>query len=203
MKELLIATTNPGKLKEFKTFLSYLPLKLVSLKDLKITHKPNETGKTFAENAILKAKFYYKLSGLPTLADDGGFEIDVLHGEPGVLSHRWMDPTRENTDEELISYTLKRLHGIPLEKRTVQLRLVLALILPDQKVVTVAETERGIIPLKASAKQKFGYPYRSLLYFPEIQKYYVELNQQEMDRYNHRKRAVDKLKPISHQFLTL
>ncbi len=131
MKKLLIATTNPGKLGEITRYLSDLPIKLVGLKDLKITDKVEETGATFEENAIIKAKFYCEKSGLPTIGDDGGLEIDVLGGAPGVKSHRWIHGDREDTDEELIAHTIKQLKGIPLENRKAQLRAVLALALPD------------------------------------------------------------------------
>ena len=94
MKKLLIATTNPGKLSEINRFLGDLPVELVGLKDAGITDAVEETGSTFEENAILKAKYYCKKSGLPTLADDGGFEIDALDGQPGVKSHRWIHRDR-------------------------------------------------------------------------------------------------------------
>ena len=147
MSKLLIATTNPGKLAEFKQFLADVPIEIVSLSDVSIHRKPEETGKTFEENAILKVQFYYKFSGLATIADDGGFEIDALSGAPGVNSHRWIDPTRESSDEELIEYTMKRLEDVPLEKRGAQLRLVLALVLPGDKIQTVEAKIRGIVPL--------------------------------------------------------
>ncbi|MBI5019181.1 non-canonical purine NTP pyrophosphatase [Candidatus Gottesmanbacteria bacterium] len=204
MNSLLIATTNPGKLNELRLFLGDLPLTLVSLTDAGITTYAEETGKTFAENAILKAKYYAEKSGFPTLADDGGFEIDALHGEPGVKSHRWVYGDRENTDEELIAHTMTRLNGTPEGKRGAQLRLVLALVTPDGKVYTAEEKVRGIIPLAPANKVTPGFPYRSLLYLPEINKYYNhdELTPEETDRYNHRKRALDKLRPILRGLLT-
>lgn len=201
--KLLIATTNPGKFDEIKHFLSDLSLELVGLKDLRITHIVDETGKTFEENAILKAKFYCQKSGLPTLADDGGFEIDALKGEPGVKSHRWIHGNREDTDEELIEYTLEKLRGLPLAMRGAQLRLVLALIFPDDRKFTVEEKTRGLVAEKASVHMTPGFPYRSLLYLPEIEKYYDQdlLTPEETERFNHRKRAIDKLKPILIQWM--
>lgn len=204
MNKLLIATTNPGKLKEIKRFLSDLPLELVGLPDVGITEKVEETGITFDENAVLKAKFYAQKSGLPTLADDGGLEIDALSGEPGVKSHRWIHQDREDTDEELITYTLDRMKDVPDEKRGAQLRLVLALVLPSGEIFTAEEKVRGIIPRKAAAYRHPGFPYRSLLFLPEIKKYYdhEELTESETDRYNHRKKAIDLLKPILKLKLT-
>lgn len=204
MATLLIATTNPGKLAELRLFLSDLPITLVSLKDVGITDSVEETGSTFAENAILKAKHYAKESGLVTLADDGGFEIDALHREPGVKSHRWVYGDRENTDEELIVYTMKRMAGVPEGKRQAQLRLVLALADTSGKVFTAEESVRGIVPLVPTNKVTPGFPYRSLLFLPEINKYYNhdELTAEETDRYNHRKLALDKLRPILRGLLT-
>lgn len=198
MQKLLIATTNPGKLADLKKFLSDMLLNLVSLSGLNIFETVEETGKTFAKNAIIKATFYQKLSGLPTLADDGGFEIDALGGEPGVRSHRWPDPQREADDEELITYTMKRMEGIPLKERSAQLRLALALALPNGKVFTAEEKVRGIIPIQPAIHRTKGYPYRSLLFLPEINKFYdhSKLTEQEIKDYDHRRRAVEKLKPI-------
>lgn len=194
--KLLIATTNPGKLAEIKQFLGDLPIELVSLSDIGITDSVEETGKTFEENAILKAKFYAAKSGFLTLADDGGFEIEALGGEPGVKSHRWVHGDRENTDEELVAYTMERMKGI--ENRSAQLRLVLALALPDGTIHTAEESVRGIIPFVPRNKITPGFPYRSLLFLPEINKYYNhdELTQEETVRFNHRKKALDKLKPL-------
>lgn len=202
MQKLLIATTNPGKLSEIKRFLGDLPVELVGLKDVGITEVVEETGRTFEENAILKARFYCQKSGLPTLADDGGFEIDALGGEPGVKSHRWIHQNREDTDEELIAYTLEKMKDLPRARRGAQLRLVLALIFPDGRKFTVEEKTRGIVAEKSSLHRTSGFPYRSLLFLPEINKYYDHdlLTPEETDRFNHRKRALDKLKPILIQW---
>lgn len=198
MNKLLIATTNPGKLAEIKLFLSGVPVELIGLKDVGITDHPEETGISFEENAILKAKHYAKESGLPTLADDGGLEIDALNGEPGVKSHRWIHSDREDTDEELIQYALDRMKDIPEDKRGAQLRLVLALVMPDAEVFTSEEKVRGIIPQKPSDVRHEGFPYRSLLFLPEINKFYNhdELTATETETYNHRKKALEILKPI-------
>ena len=198
MKKLLIATTNPGKLAEIRRFLEDTGVELVGLQDVGITDTVEETGATFEENAILKATFYSQKSGLPALADDGGFEIDELGGEPGVRSHRWVDPARESSDDELIAYTIERMKGIPEGKRWAQLRLVLALVFPDGTVHTSMDAVRGIVPLKPSPERASGFPYRSLLYLPEIRKFYNHdlLTAEETEKYNHRKRALDKLKPF-------
>ena len=179
-------------------FLGDLPIKLVDLKDVGIADVVEETGKTFEENAILKATYYAKKSGLPTIADDGGLEIDALNGEPGVKSHRWIHGDREDEDEELIQFTLEKMRGLPRARRGAQLRAVIALALPNGNVSTATAATRGIIPQKASPVRVAGFPYRSLLYISEIGKFYNhnELTPDETDRYNHRKKALEILKPI-------
>ncbi len=195
--KLLIATTNQGKLKEIQRFLSDVNVELVSLKDLGILDVVEETGKTFEENAILKAKFYAEKSELPTLADDGGFEIDALNGEPGVKSHRWIDSTRESSDEELIGYTVLRMKDIPEGKRGAQLRLVMAFVSSAKEVHIAEASIRGVVPVHPDGKHYEGFPFRSLLYLPEIEKYYSheELTEIENEKYNHRKNALEQLKP--------
>lgn len=183
--------------------MSDLPVKLVSLKELKISGQPKETGKTFEENAIIKAMFYAEKSGLPTIADDGGLEIDALNGEPGVKSHRWIHGDLENDDEELIAYTIKKLNKVNLPERGAQLRAVIALALPNGQIYTAEGVIRGIIPRKPSDTRVAGFPYRSLLYLPQLNKFYNsdDLTPEENDAYNHRKRALEELKPILQKYL--
>ncbi len=198
MKKLLIATTNPGKFAEISSFLSDLSIELIGLKEAGIKDVFEETEKTFEENAILKAEYYAKISGLPTIADDGGFEIDALDGEPGVKSHRWIHGDREDTDEELIAYTIKRLKGVPLPDRGAQLRAVVAFSLFNGETKTATAFTRGVIPLQPSKTRTPGFPFRSLLYLPQISKFYNYdvLSKEENEEYNHRKKALEELKPF-------
>lgn len=204
MKTLLVATTNPAKLAELREFLSDLPITLVSLTDVGITSHVEENGKTFEENARIKATHYAKDSGLPTIADDGGLEIDVLGGEPGVNSHRWIHKDQEDEDEELIQHALLRLKDIPIEKRGAQLHLVIAFATPEGKTYTSEGMIRGVIPLQPSSYRRKGFPYRSLLYLPELNKFYNhdELTEEENKKYNHRKKAVEQLIPVIRKALT-
>lgn len=203
MKKLLIATTNQGKLYEIISFLSDLPLELVSLSDVHITDRVEEIGKTFEENAILKAKFYAQKSGLPALADDGGAEIDALGGDPGVKTRRWTRSDRDSTDEELIAFTLEKLKDVPLQERGMQLRAVIALALPSGQVHTATAKIRGVIAIKPSPERHSGFPFRSLMYIPELGKFYNHdlMTSQENDEYNHRKKALEELKPILQRYL--
>lgn len=197
MDKLLIATTNPGKLDEIRLFLAGLPVTLLGLRDVHVEGQPEETGTTFDENARIKALWYAERSGMPTIADDGGLEIDALGGEPGVHSHRWVHQDREDTDRELIDYTLTRMAGVPEGKRTARLRVVIAFALPGRVIATETGSVEGIIPDRASDHLTPGFPYRSLLYIPDIGKYYDHeaLTPGETDRYNHRKAVLAKLRP--------
>lgn len=196
--KLLLATTNPGKLSELKQgFLALAEQgwELVDLSGFDNVGKPNETGKTFKENALLKAKYYAEKTGLPTVADDGGIEIDFLNGEPGVLSRRW--PGHEATDEELIKYTLKKLDKVPAHKRGAQLSTCLCFLDPQtKKTEFVQESVRGVIDSKPSDERIEGFPYRALFVVDAYKKYYDELTPQEHDKINHRLKAVSKLSDV-------
>ena len=161
MQKLLIATTNPAKLSELSQFLSDLPVKLVSLKDLGINRKAPEIGRTFVQNAIGKARFYFNISGLA------------------------------------------RIRKLPETERDAQLRLVLVLFLPNGKIHVSQARVQGIIPNQPSSHTTAGFPYRSLLFIPQLHKFYneAELTPEEDLKYNHRRKAVEKLKPIIKKYL--
>ena len=193
VNKLLIATTNPGKFAELKKYLEELPVKFISLADLKITEVPVENGRDFMGNAVLKAEFYSKIAKLPTIADDGGLEIFALGGEPGVNSHRWLKG-KEATDEELINYTLNRMRPFKGDQRRAQLRAVIALSIPGKKTVTSEAMISGVIAEKPSKNRIRGYPYRSLFLVTQFKKYYDDLTDEEHEIVNHRKKALEKIK---------
>ncbi len=195
MNKVLIATHNKAKLKEL--YMGVSPLRdqgiaVVSLDDLAVHEDPEETGTTFRENSILKARFYANLTGLPTIADDGGLLIETLNNEPGVKSKRWMG--RDATDEELIAYALHRLEDLPDDKRTAYLETTLCLFDP-QSNRTFCESERirGRIAHAPSGNPTEGYPYRALFIVEEFNKYYDELTADEHERTNHRLKALGRL----------
>lgn len=193
MNKILIATTNPAKFGEYQTLLSKYPLETMRLQDLKIDGGPIESGTSFEENAIIKARYYFNLTNLPSLVDDGGLEIEALNNEPGVYSRRWLG--REMQDDELIDEVFKRMKDVPPDKRRCKLALVLALATPFGIVISDGSVE-GIIAEKPSHTRIPGYPYRSLMYFPAYGKYYSELSDQENEILNHRKAAVEKIHDI-------
>ncbi len=196
MQKLLIATTNQGKLKEFKNFLSDIPMELVSLIDLGITQDFEENGKTYEENSEGKARFYSNLSGIPSLSDDGGIEIVALNNEPGVRSRRWLG--HEATDEELINHMIKISKDLPEDNRTAYFRTVISVVFPDRTLLQEQGEVKGIIAKEPFLKLNKGYPYRSFFYLPEINKYYHEsdLSPEQERLYNHRYKAIQKLRPV-------
>src|SRR5258708_35149893 len=150
MRQLLIATTNPAKLAEYKLILRDvgIELELVSLGDVGISESPEETGSTFTENALIKARFYFERAGIATLADDGGLEIDALGGEPGVRSHRWLGSGGDDSDEALVAEVIRRMKTVETARRSARLRAATALIYDDggrvREQVAVAAIE-GVI----------------------------------------------------------
>ena len=126
---LLIATGNPGKMREYQGLLRDVPFELVSLQDLGINHEVDETGETFEQNAWLKASEYAAISGILTLADDSGLEVDALSGEPGVRSARYGGDSCTN-DQDRVALLLKNLENVPREERGARFRCVIAIVLP-------------------------------------------------------------------------
>ena len=195
IKQILLATTNKAKLEELMLGtkpLINLGIEIITLKDLKIPQGPEETGKTFEENSKLKAQFYGNLTGLPTIADDGGLLIPYLNNEPGVKSSRWLG--REATDQELIDYTLLRLQKTKNTDRIAYLQTCLCFFSPkDEQLIFETEKIKGQIAQKSSDRPTHGYPYRALFIVEQYQKYYDELTETEHQEINHRIKALNRL----------
>ncbi len=196
MKKLLVATKNPGKIVEIKSFLKDLPFEIVSLKDVGINDDIKETGNTYEENSLLKALFYSRLSGLPVISDDGGLEIKALNGATGVKSRRWLG--HEATDEELIKHMKKISQELPENNKIAYFKTVVTFALPNGKYFQSKGKVKGEIARKPLLKLLKGYPYRSFFFLPQINKFYHEsqLLKEEERVYNHRYKAIEKLKPI-------
>lgn len=194
--KLLIGTSNPGKAAELAGYMGELGFEIVTLRDLAIP-SVEETGETFEENAALKARAYAAASGLPTLSDDAGLEIDVLGGAPGVRTRRWLGEEGV-TDLKLFVAVLDRMRGIPPPKRTARLKAVLALATPDGRVTTASGSAEGRIVEEHEARPDkivSGYPFKSLLMLDEVGKLYCDLTEEEHRAVNHRHRAVRSLLP--------
>lgn len=199
-KKILIATKNPGKLAEFRVLLKDIPAKLLSLKDLKIDYEVKEEGKTFQENAIKKAREYHKLCSLVTLAGDGGLEIETLNGEPGVNTHRWFG--HPLADEEYIKAVLSKMKNVPEGKRKANMKIVLALAIPDIKQLKVFEGKIDfMIASKPYNKIIPGYPLRSLMFLPKEKKYFAEVSFEQQSQFSVIGKAVKKLKPYLKKIL--
>jgi XTP/dITP diphosphohydrolase len=203
MQKLLIATTNPGKIKEMSIFLANLPVQLMSLKDVGIFQDIEETGKSYEENAQLKATIYARLSGLPAVSDDGGLEIAALDGAPGIKSRRWLG--YEATDAELIAHLKKIAKTLPKDNRKATFKTVVSFALPIGAVWSTEGSIEGIIKEEPNIALLAGYPYRSFFFLPTLNKYYneSELTKKEMKAYNHRYKAIEKLKKIITKELKL
>src|SRR6266852_3257032 len=144
MRRLLIATTNPAKLAEYRLILRDIELDLVSLAEVGITDTPEELGATFEENALIKARFYFEQARTATLADDGGLEIDALGGEPGVRSHRWLGSGGDDSDDALVAEVIRRMKGVEAAQRTARIRATLALMQREGGVIREKTAEGAI-----------------------------------------------------------
>ena len=196
MQRLLIATTNPAKLAEYRLLLRDLELDLVSLSDAGISDVPEETGATFEENARIKARFYFARAHAATLADDGGLEIDALGGEPGVRSHRWLNSGRDDSDQALVNEVMRRMKDVPPGRRSARLRAATALIYDDGGQVRerVAEAAiEGVIAERAYPLLRAGFPYRAVLFMPERNCFVGELGDEEEAKISQRRVALAKL----------
>lgn len=218
--DLLLATSNPGKVEELRELLTELPVTLRALTNFPSVPDCPENEPTFEGNAVVKAKFYAERTGLPTIADDGGLEIDALNGWPGVHSRRLLDDGRRATDEEMIQEVLRRMKGIPPERRGCQMRSVVAFAAPPLTSVTPSRSpllqgggeivagqgiDRGIIAQQPSAYRIPGFPFRSIFYHPEQKMTTaeaVERGARMADVMHHRRDAVAAILPKLRAWIT-
>ena len=188
--KLLIATGNPGKMREYADLLADLPFELVSLRDLGITHEVDETGETFSENAWLKASEYAAISGLLTLADDSGLEVDALSGEPGVRSARYGGDSCKS-DEDRVELLLKNMKDVPWEERGAKFRCVIAIVRPEgEEPILVAQAEgfvAGMIQYQAQGDDGFGYD--PVFYLPEYDQTAAQIPSDLKNQISHRAEA--------------
>jgi XTP/dITP diphosphohydrolase len=198
MIKLLIATNNPGKMREYKEILVDLPVVLTSPADEGLTLDPAETGQTFEENAIIKAEAFAKASGLLTLADDSGLEIDALGGEPGVYSARYGD-TAKHDHAGRYQLVLDKLAAkkVPWTERTARFRCVVALATRDRLVGTTQGTVEGFIAYEPKGDGGFGYD--PIFFVPELNHTLAEMTSEQKHRISHRARAAWAVIPLIEQ----
>ena len=185
---LLIATNNLGKLRELTGLLAESPYTPISLADIGIDEDVAETGSTFEENATLKATSYARMSGILTLADDSGLEVEALGGQPGVLSARYAGDGA--TDSQRIAYLLDKLDNISEADRAARFCCVLALATPGEAVQLYSGECRGRILESPRGENGFGYDPVFLL--EGLGKTMAELTQDEKNGVSHRSRAAGK-----------
>ncbi|HLQ27969.1 MAG TPA: XTP/dITP diphosphatase [Ktedonobacteraceae bacterium] len=185
MRDLLLATTNRHKLKEFRTIFSDIPFRLLSLSDIHAHMDVEETGTTFAENAEMKALAYAEISGMLTLADDSGLEIDTLGRAPGVYSARYAGAG--TSYEERFRLILEQLKGLPMEQRTARFRCAITLAEPSGYFRTVEGTIEGSIAEAPRGNHGFGYD--PIFYVPELGKTFAESPSEQKNSISHRGRA--------------
>jgi XTP/dITP diphosphohydrolase len=190
--ELLIATGNPGKVREYDELLAGLPLTCVGPADLGITLDVEESGGTYQENAALKALAFSRASGQLTLADDSGLEVDALDGRPGVRSARYGGPGMGDADRWKL--LLRELEGVPREERTARFRCVIALATPDGTVTTAEGSCEGVIAFEAAGAHGFGYD--PVFYLPDRRCTMAQLPAEVKNRISHRGRAAQAARPL-------
>ncbi len=191
-RQLLIGTSNKGKLSEIKSFLSTSMFDIVTLDDLKINiEDPEETGTTLEDNAILKARYYGEKTGLLTLADDGGIYIDALDGWPGIKSAR----SFEGNDVTKDAAMMEELASVPTEERTAVFRTCLALYDPQSGQLTTSHGElRGEIHTDKMDAGDIAWGYNKIFYVRDLDKTYAEMNLAEKNGISHRGKALQRMK---------
>lgn len=196
-KRIIFATGNEGKMKEVRMILTDMGVSVVSMKEAGVRADIVENGKTFEENAVIKAKAVMKLTGQIAMADDSGLVIDFLNGEPGIYSARYMG---EDT-----SYTIKnqnlidRLQGVEESRRTARFVCAIACALPDGTVLTTEGTMEGIIGYESRGENGFGYD--PIFYLPEFGCSSAQLSPEKKNELSHRGKALRKMREELEAYL--
>ncbi|PIC77823.1 non-canonical purine NTP pyrophosphatase [Sporosarcina sp. P19] len=198
MKEVLIATNNKGKAKDFEVLFRPLGINVLTLQDIEESIDVEETGTTFVENAVLKAETVANLLGKVVIADDSGLEVDVLNGEPGVYSARYAGEPSD--DEANIDKLLANLVEVPETARQARFRCVLAIAGPGIGTTTYSGSCEGIITDQRQGTNGFGYD--PIFYVPSRGKTMAELSAEEKNAISHRGAALAQLKKQLPEFLT-
>lgn len=183
---IVFATGNEGKMREIRMILADLGLEIVSMKEAGILADIEENGKTFEENARIKACGIAELCREIVLADDSGLEIDALNGEPGVYSARYLG---EETSYHVKNRNLiQRLEGVPEEKRTARFVCAIAAVLPDGRILETKASMEGRIGYEERGEHGFGYD--PIFMLPELGKSTAEISASEKNRLSHRGKAL-------------
>lgn len=189
-KQIVLASANKGKLKELQSQLAELAVEIIPQSQFAIVDA-DETGLSFVENAIIKARHAAKLSGLPAIADDSGLEVDYLHGQPGIYSARFAG--NDATDAANNAKLLEQLAGVPEQQRSARFQCVLVYMRDanDPTPLICQGSWEGRILEQASGENGFGYD--PLFYIEEKNCSSAELDASEKNRISHRGTALSKL----------
>ena len=195
MKEIIVASTNQGKIKEIKAMLKDIDIEVLSMKDvLEQELEIEETGTTFKENALIKAQTIANIVNKPVLADDSGLEVDALDKQPGIYSARFLGAdTSYNIKNQYIIDALKD------KERTARFVCALALVIPGQEPILIEETMEGLINDKIEGANGFGYD--PIFYFPPCQMTSAMMSMEEKNKYSHRAKALKELYTILKEIL--
>lgn len=193
MKEAIIATHNPGKVKEFKEILEPRGYDVKSLAEIGFTEEIEETGHTFEENAIMKAEAVAKAVNKMVIADDSGLSIDNLGGRPGVYSARYAGEQKD--DQANIEKVLSELKGIEKEQRTARFRCALAVSIPGEETKTVEGHVEGYIA--EEPRGEYGFGYDPIFIVKDKDKTMAELTSDEKNKISHRADALKKLSKLA------
>jgi XTP/dITP diphosphohydrolase len=194
---LVMASRNPGKIRELKELLQDLGITLLSLADFPNLPEIPEEGATFAENAAAKALAVARLTGRPALADDSGLAVDALKGAPGVFSARYaLDRTAPAppTDADNWRKLLQELQGVPWEERGARFVCEIALAWPEGRLLRAQGECRGVIALEPRGGTGFGYD--PVFWVPEYQATMAQLGPAIKNRISHRARALAALRDL-------
>ena len=187
---LLLGTHNAGKRREWQALLDSLDLEILLPADVGVSLDVEETGATYTENALLKARTYAGASGLPTLADDSGLEVDALDGAPGIRSARY----KLGSDRVRYRALLEALQRVPPPERMARFRCIAALVLCDGREFTTEGVCEGIITMMPSGEGGFGYD--PVFYLPSHGRTMAALSTKAKNCVSHRARAAQDLRPI-------
>jgi XTP/dITP diphosphohydrolase len=196
---LLVATNNPGKVREFQALLAGLALEITFPAQEGLILEVEESGDTFEENARIKAAVYAQASGLPTLADDSGLEVEALGGAPGVRSARYAGAEADDADR--YRKLLAALEHVPAGQRSARFRCTVALALPDGTIHTADGICEGEIGFAPRGQHGFGYDPVFVVAGCAGQTM-AELPEDEKNRISHRARAVMALRPVLARVLS-
>ncbi|MGB3565817.1 MAG: XTP/dITP diphosphatase [Priestia megaterium] len=192
MREIIIATKNAGKVKDFETLFSPKGFKVKSLLDFPEIEDVEETGVTFAENATLKAEAISSALNTPVIADDSGLAIDALNGEPGVYSARYAGESKD--DNANIEKVLQKLNDVPFEKRTARFHCALAIAVPGKRTEIVEGTCEGHILEEKRGENGFGYD--PIFFIEKWRCSMAELTKEQKNQISHRANALKRLAPL-------